>query len=79
MRKFKSISKCLVLFFFLVILFSIVLPVDLSANDVCEYALIHCIGGADLGEWLSRAIVGQILYCLNGYDFCKTYYEPYLM
>ncbi|MDW7760033.1 MAG: hypothetical protein SCM96_05275 [Acidobacteriota bacterium] len=73
-NKAKGIILCVA-----VVLVSFVAAPHGNADvSVCEWALVRCFGKTNIMEWLSRAILGQILYCLNGYDFCKTFVEPFI-
>ncbi|MBE0461359.1 MAG: hypothetical protein IBX60_06980 [Candidatus Aminicenantes bacterium] len=79
MKKFRIKGKYFFFIISFVLLFSFISHVDLSANaNMCEYALIQCFGDASIWDWITKAIVGQILYCLNGYGFCKEYVEPFI-
>lgn len=77
MRKYWGSKKNLWIVISLILLFSTLWPADLDAN-ICEYALARCFGDTTLLEWLSTAVLGQILYCLNGYDFCKRFMEDFI-
>lgn len=75
MKKLRFVGKHFLLAFCLVSLLSIITPASVNAG-ICEYALLHCLG--DAGAMLSKAIVGQVIYCLNGYSFCLDYIAPFL-
>jgi len=77
MGKFSKPKKYIWIMLTLILVFSALSPADLNAN-ICEYALAQCFGDATILDWLSRAVVGQIFYCLNGYDFCKKYIEKFI-
>jgi hypothetical protein len=77
MRKFITQKKQFLVILSLILVFSALAPVDLDAH-ICEYALIQCFGDANILDWLSKAIVGQLIYCLNGYDFCTEFIENFI-
>lgn len=77
MKKLSTPKKHVLVIISLILLFWASWPADLDAN-ICEYALARCFGDASLLDWLSTAVLGQILYCLNGYDFCKKFVEKFI-
>lgn len=66
----------------LVILCVILVLTPMSSGDqnshICEYAIAQCFGEASLWDWVSQAVLGHILYCLNGYGFCKEFVEAFI-
>jgi hypothetical protein len=77
MRKVFMQKKHLLVIISLILVFSALSPVELDAG-ICEYAVARCFGDASVLDWVSSAIVGQIIYCLNGYDFCKEFVENFI-
>ncbi|MCP2604763.1 hypothetical protein NLC29_01230 [Candidatus Aminicenantes bacterium AH-873-B07] len=74
--KRQFLIKSFISLIIFVMIFSFISSSRLEAGGDCEAALLECL--TDIGGWISKLIVLHLAYCLNGYEFCKKYYEPYL-
>jgi len=53
-------------------------PTEVQAGaDICLLGAAQCLGDASIVDWATKMIVGHLLYCINGYDFCRQYIMPY--